>query len=159
MTAQISECLILDGEKTSMTFCPPLPENDLRVVELKDDEIENDDFIFSTACWRGYAGTWEIKDQKFYLVNLEGRFKLAADEPVFADWFTGTLRIPQGEMMHYVHMGFGSVFEREIHIKIEKGVVTRSKTIDNRKNGAIERAAGWKNFPSRANRFYGDDEL
>lgn len=24
-------------------------------------------------------------------------------------------------MLHYVHMGFGSVFEQEVHVKIEKG--------------------------------------
>jgi len=38
MTAQIYENLILDGEETSMAFCPPLPENDDRVIEIKDDD-------------------------------------------------------------------------------------------------------------------------
>lgn len=132
MTAQVHENLIIGCEKTSMAFCPPLPENDSRVVKLKDDEIKGGGGIFSTACWRQYIGTWQIIDNKFYLVNLEGRFKLASDAPVFANWFTGTLRIPQGEMLHYVHMGFGSVYEREKHIKIEKGIVTNCKIIDNR---------------------------
>lgn len=26
----------------------------------------------STACWRGYVGTWEIEDAKLYLIEFEG---------------------------------------------------------------------------------------
>ncbi len=159
MTAQVHENLILDGQETSMAFCPPLPENDSRVVELIDDEIDGGGIIFSTACWRQYVGTWEIKDNKFYLVNLEGRFKLAEKKPIFADWFTGTLRIPQGEMLHYVHMGYGSVYEREMHIKIENGIVTKSKIVDNRNKDVNEGELGWKSLPGFENRFDGDDDL
>ena len=132
MTAQVHENLILNGEETSMDFCPPLPENDPRIVELNDGDIEDGGMIFSTACWRHYIGTWEIKHNKFYLVDLEGRLNLAGDEPVFADWFTGTLRIPKGERLHYVQREYDSVYEQEMHVKIEKGIVTKSKTIDNR---------------------------
>lgn len=64
MTAQMHEILILNGKKTSMAFCPPLPR-DQRVVEYKEDEIEHDGMIFSTACWRQYVGTWEIRDDRF----------------------------------------------------------------------------------------------
>ncbi|PWQ98840.1 hypothetical protein [Leucothrix pacifica] len=129
MTAQVHEVLIIDGQETSMAFCPPLPENDSRVIESKDD----DGYIsFSTDCWRQYVGTWEIKENKFYLINLDGNFQLADKTPIFADWFTGVLRVPQGNMMHYVHMEFGSVYECEMHIYIEGGIITKSKTIDNR---------------------------
>ena len=160
MTAQVHENLILDGKETSMAFCPPLPENDSRIILLKDDEIEDyGGIIFSTACWRAYIGTWEIKNDKFYLVNLEGRYKLNSESAILADWFTGTLRIPQGEMLHYVHMGYGSVFEQELHIKIENGKVTKSKTIDNRNKDVGERDLGWENLPGSENRFDGDDEL
>ncbi len=159
MTAQVHETLILDGEKTSMAFCPPFPENDPRIVALQDDEIECDSIIFSTACWREYIGTWEIKDNAFYLVHIEGRYKVSADAPIFADWFTGTLRVPQGELLTYVHMGYGSVYEREIHIKIEHGIVTQSQTIDNRNKDMNESELTWKNLPGFENRFDGDDEL
>jgi hypothetical protein len=160
MTAQVHEKLILDGRETSMAFCPPLPENDSRIILLKDDEIDgHGGIIFSTACWREYIGTWEIKDNKFYLVNLKGRYKLNSESVILADWFTGTLRIPQGEMLHYVHMGYGSLFEKELHIKIENGKVTKSKTIDNRNKDVGERDLGWENLPGSENRFDGDDEL
>lgn len=139
MTAQIHELLILNGEETSMAFCPLLPENDPRIVELTDDEIDCENIILSTACWRQYLGTWEIKNDKFYLLNIDGRFKLADDTPVFADWFTGTLKIPQGKRLEYVHMGYESVYEKEVQIRIEKGIVTDSKTIHNQSESENER--------------------
>jgi hypothetical protein len=156
MTAQIHETLILNGEKTSMAFCPPLPR-DHRVVELKENEIDSDSLVFLTACWRRYIGTWEIKDNKLYLNKLFGALKLQSLDPVHADWFTGVLRIPQGERLHYVHMGFGSVFEKELHIKIEKGIVIKSVTIDNRDKEFSNDEIGWKNLPGYENDFNGDD--
>ena len=70
MTAQVHERLIFDGEETSMACCPPLPVGNRRIVE------EDDFLYFSTACWRGYVGTWEIKEGRFFLVGICGNFKL-----------------------------------------------------------------------------------
>lgn len=156
MTAQFHEILILNGKKTSMAFCPPLPR-DQRVIELKEDEIDHHSIVFSTACWREYVGTWEIKDNKFYLVGITGKFKLIDTSPVFADWFTGVLRIPQGNRLHYVHMGFGSVFEHELHIKIDKGIVIETVTIDNRNKDVNKLDVGFNNLPGFENYFDGDD--
>jgi len=162
MTAQIHERLIYDGNETSMAFCPLLPENNPRIKKLTDEEIEYDDengIIFSTACWRKYVGTWEIKDGRFYLLGLEGRYRLNGSEPLFADWFSGVLRIPRGEMIQYVHMGYGSVFEEEVHVKVKQGVVTETKVIDNRGMKHDEWRLGWDNLPGLENRFPGDDEM
>src|SRR6266571_8893586 len=90
MTAQIHEKLILDGEETSIAFCPPLPEGHPRIFQAGPEEV-----IRSTGCWRGYQGTWEIKDGWFYLVALRGRFQLRQCDPLLADWFTGVLRVPK----------------------------------------------------------------
>jgi hypothetical protein len=151
MTAQAHEILILNGEKTSMDYCPPLPNNDSRIVELKDDsEIEknsrNDNIILSTACWRNYIGTWEVKNNKLYLVSIYGRFKLK-ESPIFADWFTGVINIPQGEVLHYIHMGFATVYEREQHIKIENGVVMESTIINNSNKKVDELKLAADNLP------------
>lgn len=164
VTAQAEEILIYEGEETSMTFCPPFPEDHPRIKTLRDDEIRpsgraDDDFVFSTACWRGYIGTWEIKDGHFYLVRIVGQHRLEGDEPLFADWFSGALRIPKGRMLEYVHMGFGSVFEQETHIKIENGIVTKTKTIDNRGKQHDPNELGWSNLPGMENRFHGDDDF
>ncbi len=162
MTAQIHETLIYDGNETSMAFCPPLPEDNPRIKRLTDEEIKANDvdsIIFSTACWREYVGTWEIKEGRFYLVRLEGRYRLNGSEPLFADWFTGVLRIPRGEMIRYVHMGYGSVFEEEAHVKVEQGIVTKTKLVDNRGKRHDERRLAWDNLPGHENRFPGDDEM
>ncbi len=115
--------------------------------------------VSSTACWRRYIGIWEIKNGLFYLVGIIGRYKMLGDEPILADWFDGVLRIPKGECLHYVHMGFGSVYEEEIHVKIENGVVVKSRLIDNRNKAVNRSQLGWQNLPGSENRFEGDDEM
>jgi hypothetical protein len=160
MTAQVHENLIYNGRKTSMAFCPPLPENHPRVVP--DAGTDGSGMFLTTACWRGYIGTWEIKRGKFYLVSLEGGYKVIGGEPIFAEWFTGVIRVPTGRILQYVHMGFGSVYEKEVHIKIKKGVVVKSRTIDNRgRKFDLEDIyrLGFENLPGFENRFEGDDEL
>jgi len=42
------------------------------------------------------------------------------------------LRIPQGHLLLYVHQGFASIYEEEIRIAIERGVVVEIRVIDNR---------------------------
>jgi hypothetical protein len=162
MTAQVHEGLIFNGEQTSMAFCPPLPLDNPRIVPDEHDKSGRDrsDFILSsTACWRRYQGTWEIRDGRFYLVDLRGQFRLTAGGPLFADWFTGVIRVPRGKLLQYVHMGFGSVYEEEVHVKIERGVVVASRTVDNRGKEHDEGQLGWDNLPGGENSFPGDDEL
>lgn len=63
----------------------------------------------STACRRGYIATWEVKDGFLYLVSVwesklfsKGReielSRIRPDwkSPVKAEWFTGILKMPQG---------------------------------------------------------------
>ena len=48
-----------------------------------------------------------------------------AEGRVRADWHSGELRIPMGDMLQYVHGGYGSTWERDRLVMIEKGVVIR----------------------------------
>ena len=50
--------------------------------------------------------------------------------PILATWFTGELRIPEGECVHYVHMGYGSVYEAELLLRIDRGIVASSRRIE-----------------------------
>ena len=160
MTAQFKEIIIYEEKIESMAFCPPLPENDSRIIKLKDDEIEkNHSMFFSTACWREYVGTWIIEDGKLYLLKIIGRYKITSDSPIFADWFSGVLRIVEGERLLYVHMGFGTVYEKEIHIKISKGVVIKTKTIDNRGKKFDKGELEENNLPGSENKFDGDENI
>lgn len=164
MTAQVHERIIVEGEKKSMAFCPPIPQNHPRIRRLETHELidavntgRGASFINSTACWRRYIGTWKLENGRLYLVAIEGIYRIVGAEPIFADWFTGVLRIPDGEMLHYVHMGFGSVYAFETHLKIENGIVVDERRIDNRRKDFSGRDLRWENLPGSENDFDGDD--
>jgi hypothetical protein len=125
MTTQIPDRLIFNGEETYMLSCPPLPEKHPRILSV---EVE---WVMSCN-WRAYGATWEIKDNCFYLVALGGRFELTPGEPLFADWVTGVICIPKGELLDYSPGMLASLHEEEIHVKIEQGMVVGSWTVDNR---------------------------
>ncbi len=145
MTAQLHEELILDGQRLTMACTPDLPEQHTRIIETPhwQPEAEDDETITSTACWRGYLGTWEIRDERLYLLRLRGRLAITGDEPLFAAWYSGILHVPRGELLRYVHMGFASVFEEELRITIEGGCVTDRTTIDNRGHSDEEDRLIW----------------
>lgn len=104
-------------------------------------------FDFScTALWRGYVGSWEIAGDRLYLSALQGGLTdgtpatlgtIFPDFPerVFAHWYTGTLRVPQGRLLSYRHMGYGSVYERDLLLDVKRGFVVSSRI---RHNGTIE---------------------
>ena len=147
MTAQIYEQIVYQGEQTSMAFCPPLPVGHPRLFEIDREEAmrDPDNFaVFSTACWREYVGTWEVRDGRFYLAAVRGKYRLDGKDPILADWFSGVLRIPRGERLLYVHMGFGSVYEQQVHVKVENGIVTGSRVVDNRDKDWNPGKLGWR---------------
>jgi hypothetical protein len=178
MTAQIPEILILDGERMRMSFCPPLPSRERQLRPRSEDEEEarrrgawqrlaaaataagesEFDRFSSTACWRRYRGTWEIIDDRLYLMHVAGKFEVTGQLPLLADWFTGVLRVAVGEMLHYVHMGFGSMYAREIHIRIEHGQITGRRVYDNRGKPFDENKLAMANLPGDENRFPGDTD-
>jgi hypothetical protein len=131
MTAQIPEQLILDGARVGMTSCPPLPTGHPRLVEVARERPRTDagSLASSTACWRKYIGTWEVRHERLYLTALVGSHELTPGDPLPAAWVTGVLRIPRGEPLRYVHMGFESVFERELQLRIEHGVVISRRVV------------------------------
>jgi hypothetical protein len=137
MTAQVHERIILEGIKTSMAFCPPIPANHPGIVARSEQEMQQDPgdlLIFSTACWRNYIGTWQLKEGRLYLVSIVGRYRVVSETPIFADWVTAVLRIPRGDMLRYVHMEFASVFEYEHYITVVDGLVVDERIIDNRQH-------------------------
>lgn len=141
MTAQAREKLIYNGQEYHLATEPLRPYLEKNKIEFESP---------STACWRGYYGSWSIEDNKLYLTELTAYAKIESNErrifngvevgleylfpnqdKVFAEWFSGELRIPYGEMIRYVHMGYESIYEKELFIKIESGNVVGSSEIDN----------------------------
>ena len=86
--------------------------------------------------WRKRAEEIDAEQRPF---DLEGIFPksdetLVRDQKgrVRADWFSGELRIPLGEMRRYVHGGYGSEYERDRLIMVDHGRVVRDWTRVNR---------------------------
>lgn len=133
MTAQFREILLYKGERLGMA------ENPLRPYLVSRIDIE---FVSnSTACWRGYVGRWEVIDDKLYLVNLSanlGDEKVGIDylfpgqTKVFADWYSGEIRIPTGKMLEYVHMGYASIFEKDLFLVFVNGQLVNQYEVDKR---------------------------
>tara|TARA_B100000767_G_scaffold79591_1_gene76281 strand:- start:211 stop:642 length:432 start_codon:yes stop_codon:yes gene_type:complete len=135
MTAQIREILYYKGVRTVMATEPLCP-----YLQSRKDICFN---ASSTAWWRGYLGTWKINDKRLFLVKLKGYINkdykevkldyiFPGKKEVFADWFSGKIRISQGELLQYVHMGYSSVFEKDLFLKFKDGVLIDEETIDNR---------------------------
>ncbi len=135
MTDQVREILVYEGWETSLEHCPHIPFNDERIKRLDYDEIEDPGGIFfSTACWREYIGTWEIKDGRFYLNKIIGKYQIIDGLPIFADWFSGEVIVPRGDLLDSnMELGFKLTYEQELHLTIEQGIVTHSRLVDNRK--------------------------
>ncbi len=142
MAAQKADIIWIDGEKMDL-FSNPLEEYFLKSRKKRPA------FYGLDVCRRGYVATWEIKDGQLFLTNLEGDiesnslfskkmkkcsvktiFKKAKSDGVKAEWFSGKLRIPRGNMTQYEDTGYDSRFEREVIITVEHGDVLKKRTLD-----------------------------
>jgi len=112
-----------------MASAPGLPSSHPRIVTDPTPDPDGRLGTRSTACWRGYIGTWQVEDDRLYLAALEGRYRLVGPR-LFAEWFTGLLRVPQGPVSHYVHMGFETTFERELYLQVVDGVVVDREMVN-----------------------------
>lgn len=139
-TAQRGEVIFIDGKKYSMFTCP-LNENKKLVKKLFRVYPYR---FFSTALWRGYVGYWSIKNETLYLDSIhigrnttivpieEKMFSRYKDENgVKASWYSGELRVIDGKLLRYVHMGFESVYTKESYLAVKKGVVGESRQVEN----------------------------
>ncbi len=76
-----------------------------------------------TSCHK--CGEQDVSD-----ANLK---KMFGTENVVANWYTGKIIIPKGELLHYIHYGYSSIYEEELLYFFKKGVNTKIKTKSNKK--------------------------
>ena len=134
-TSQVPEMLVYGGITNDM-YTTPLealfPEGKPRAFVEKPS---------STACWRGYVGTWKIEDDWLFLISLkEGYPQTGAiplrkvnpewETPVKATWFNGTIRIGKGKVL-MGGMGFNEKRETDIFFEIKNGKVVSTRKVDN----------------------------
>lgn len=105
--------------------------------------------IISTALWRGYVATFEIKDNQLLLKDIEIQVSDTTKQDSFTtkwksvltavfpnetqtkiNWLTGLLVIPYGKLINYVHGSYASTYENYILIEINKGDLIKEKKFD-----------------------------
>ena len=68
--------------------------------------------------------------RKWHVYSIKILFPKSNNRLVKAAWFSGKLRIPQGKKWTTYDEDYGSRFEREIIITVEKGDIVKMVTID-----------------------------
>jgi hypothetical protein len=100
-TPQCCEWLIYKGTTNSLYTAPLDPYLEQHHLRL-GDFAPSRRVIISSACWRGYIGTWQITNGCLWLlsaVNLDGDpvplSKVFTNQapPIKAVWFSGTLNV------------------------------------------------------------------
>jgi hypothetical protein len=151
-TAQRGDKLLLDGEVVTLHTNPLSEWLAAHPKALPRGTVQ------SSGSWRGYVATWEIAGGKLWLRKVDVAYSKGTEpgatvprredndrfetvdhdylrmlfpegSPV-ARWYTGTLIVPKGKLVHYVHMGYGSTFERYTVVWVRAGEVVRRLDLD-----------------------------
>ncbi|GGG88453.1 hypothetical protein GCM10011416_00900 [Polaribacter pacificus] len=131
MTFQIRDIITYKGEENYMTTLPL----DQYLKNKKDIN-----FIFqNTACWHCYQCKWELSDKMLFLTNFSAKIDGGKDvglnylfpnkKIVFANWFTGEIRIQMGEVLEY--RNFNVIHEKDLIIQFKKGVLISERETNN----------------------------
>ncbi len=139
-TAQEPDKIIYKG-KLYMLFSNPLEKYFEKYPDKRPKSAS-----MSTALWRGYIATFEVRENQLFLKDIEieyldttskerTEYKLQSvlnevfpnQKEVKIDWLTGLLVIPRGKMKNYVHMGYGSTFKKYTLLEISKGDLKKEK--------------------------------
>lgn len=132
MTAQIYDSLTFAGKTFSMgsePLSPWLARRKNRHLHFRRS---------STAVSRGYGSAWKVTRRKLYLVKfratlLDGTEMTLAElfpgsqGEVLADWYSGALVCPMGELLHYEHTGYASTYEYEMFLWFIEGTLVETR--------------------------------
>lgn len=141
-TAQYPDKIIYNGKEYDL-YSNPLEA----YFEKKPDERPKGG-IMSSALWRGYVATFEVKDNQLFLKDIEIEYQDTASKKSYnykwrsvikevfpgqkeikIDWLTGLIVLPYGKLINYVHLGYGSTYEKYILLEIDKGYLKQEKQL------------------------------
>jgi hypothetical protein len=162
-TAQEPDRLLLDGKQES------LHTNPLSAWLEQHPQALAGVTSRSSANWRGYVATWEVLGDELLLRRVDVASDLGPDDdeervediapklfpgtdPIVATWYSGALVVPRGELVNYVHMGYGSDYERYVVLVVREGKVTARRDLDQKQFRDFRKArfAAWKKTPQYA---------
>jgi len=150
-TAQIPDTLIYDGQRYALNSNPLEVYFDAR----PDRKLPPGS---STALWRGYIATFEIRDSILTVVDVQiERYSRDSAGTVDSWWesvlastfpdsservcsfYTGLLILPLGEVISRVHMGYSSLYERYILLLVEGGRFKKAREFSDSEYLAFKR--------------------
>lgn len=125
-TAQTPNRIIYEGEMFSLT-------NILLADYFREYPDKYPSGPFSTDLWRGYRATFEVRDNRIFLSDIEiysddgSRFVSVLKEvypegDLEIDWFSGILTCPYGDIVQYVP-GFTTIYENYLLLRVKEGIV------------------------------------
>ncbi|MGE0588529.1 MAG: hypothetical protein AB7O48_08130 [Cyclobacteriaceae bacterium] len=142
MAAQLPDIVLLNGKVRD------LYSNPLETYWEKTGR-KRPDFKTQQNCNRGYVASWSIEGSNLVLTDITGIYYRASlfgsrerqitigrlfpkskSRAILANWFSGKLRIPDGNMTAYDHNSYNSRFEKEIIVTIDKGKVIKMVILD-----------------------------
>jgi hypothetical protein len=133
-TGQQAELITVDGIEHDLNTLP------LEPYLTAHPEQRPRSSITSSGLWRGYVGHWAIVDGRLTLTRIEVIANIDENvgprmkdvtrlhfptAPVVADWYSGALIVPRGELVNYVHMGFASTYEAYTVLIVKGGTVLK----------------------------------
>lgn len=126
MTAQIGEILLIDDQQFIIAEQP---------LHSYFKLLDQPPYFTppSPTCWRGYYGKWELRDNELYLINFKGylddldevelNYLFPTKEEVFADWYSGIIKISQGKLIQFNQLTHTSIYEEDIMLCFENGKI------------------------------------
>lgn len=128
MTIQDPEMIFWDNKNHAMWTEPLAPLVSARGIK---DIFK----VTSSCCWRGYHGSWAVLEDRLHLVGVNGLLKSGGQltlnslfpdqgDQILADWFSGSVRLPMGDVIAFLNGDFGGSDDKEMHLTFEKGVLT-----------------------------------
>jgi len=140
-TAQTPDKLVYNGKEYR------LHSNPMESYFEKFPDKRPKSNVMSTGLWRGYIATFEVKDNQLYLKDIEIQVskKVKKNDYKYSwksvlkevfpnqklikiDWLTGLLVVPEGKIVYYEHMGYGSTYENYILLEFDSGNFIKEKT-------------------------------
>ena len=138
-----ADLIYVNGEKWALLAKPVSGE---MLKKLDAVLPPHEQRVISTANWSGITCIWSIEKGKLYLKRVEVEmvdsykdkvytFIVPADSlkdvfegcytrrVILAKWVDGELRAGQGNLVSYSHIGFARNHKKEIHFKVNKGIV------------------------------------
>lgn len=165
-TAQEPDIIMIDGQREELNTNPLV-----RYLVEHPNALPKSDVV-SSSNWRGYVATWEDSDGELVLKRVDVTFSDPDSTPdswktfkrdvtpelfpgaqrIVATWYSGALVIPRGELVDYVHMGYGSTYERYLILKVKAGRILARQELNARAFEVyrLERFEAFKRAPGYA---------